>query len=470
MNKYHTSNKIFIFSILFLILINPCMGQDYIENSNFTTDLSNWSLYTSGTASTKAYDRPTSGGWDGSPYIRVRVLCSGDTGQIGTATAYQSVDVTGYSKLEFKGKSTLTLNDPNNEGGYNRVYVGSDYIEFPANTGWTSYEIDLTVSGVQDVEIVAYAWDNTGSYYGTSITYVDNIILTGYDPNKTIDGYVTKSSNGDPLESASICLNNSGGSAASNESGYYTISDIPPGIYSISVTRSGFADYIDVITISDNIEKNISMSYSIPTIESLSILDAGDNSLLLGWKESIGADGVYIYVDSQEQIFTTVLTPYTNVKMYDLTNLEPGTAYNIWCKPFKDTLEGSMYYVSGATAGDGGGSGGGGGGGAVEVLPPYEDIQPEIPEYPEAYDITNITSSDLITLAATNPEVIFAAISNISIKSPSPGKPGDNLLYFYSLVISICSTLLSSKKEGWEVVTIISIAVVVISLIKLGWI
>lgn len=81
---------------------------------------------------------------------------------------------------------------------------------------------------------------------------------------------------------------------------------------------------------------------------------------------------------------------------------------------------------------------GGGGGGLISTEPIAIISKP-----PKTYDLTNITIK-----------------SNIE----------EDLFYFYALVIGICCTIVSSKKEGWEVVTIISIAVIVISLIKLGWI
>ena len=81
---------------------------------------------------------------------------------------------------------------------------------------------------------------------------------------------------------------------------------------------------------------------------------------------------------------------------------------------------------------------GGGGGGLISGEPKII-----ISEHPKTYDLTNITIK-----------------SNIE----------EDLFYFYALVIGICCTIVSSKKEGWEVITIISIAVIIISLIKLGWI
>ena len=81
---------------------------------------------------------------------------------------------------------------------------------------------------------------------------------------------------------------------------------------------------------------------------------------------------------------------------------------------------------------------GGGGGGLISGEPKII-----ISEHPKTYDLTNITIK-----------------SNIK----------EDLFYFYALVIGICCTIVSSKKEGWEGITIISIAVIVISLIKVGWV
>lgn len=332
---------------------------------------------------------------------------------------------------------------------------------YSTTSGWNREYIDTSAYN----GYYGFLKFRTYSYNPGNDFYIDDVSTTMSEPG-TLSGWIDNNLGYD-VSSATVTLNNSGGETTTNDTGFYSISDIVEDTYLITVTSPSYNDYTDTVVLSGDTTKNITLTYKTPELTSLSILDAGDNSLLLGWRESLGADGVYVYVDSQTNLVATVETPYTNIKMYDLTNLEPGTSYNIWCKPYKDTMLGSMYYVSGTTTG---GGGSGGGGEAVDVLPPYVDLEPETPEYPEAYDITNITSSDLFTLAATNPEVIYKALSNITIKSPIPDKPGDNLFYFYLLIISICSTLFSSKKEGWEVVTIISFVVVVISLIKLGWI
>lgn len=446
-----------ILYLTLILLFFPCIVSAQVVNGFFDTSIDGWSPYTE------------SGGfieWDDefgigeTGFALIASSASGGQGEV-TSTFSQYVDVTGYSSIGFYAKTQITYGS--SQGGDIYCELGSEFVDIGFTVQeWDYIELDVVGTGVQELKYTVYRYSPAG--YGGAWMRLDNVEMTE-SPTYTLSGYVTSDAN--PVNLVDIVLSKSAGNTTTNEIGYYSIPNISADTYTISATRVGYTDYTDSVTISDNTEKNITMTYATPTLLSLSVLDAGDNSLLLGWKESIGADGVYVYVDSQTNLVATVETPYTNIKMYDLTNLEPGTSYNIWCKPYKDDMQGSMYYVSGTTTG---GGGGGGGGGAVEVLPPYEDIQPEIPEYPETYDMTNITSSDLITLAATNPEVIYEALSNITIKSPLSDKPGDNLLYFYLLILSICGTLVSSKKEGWDVVTIISFVVVVISLIKLGWI
>ena len=453
--------KSFLYLGLLIIIIFMCgPASAQVINGDFNTNVSGWSSSTSGEGGANLY-------WllygdDGRGILKVGHSTDGD--HSGYSNAWQHIDVTGYQYLNFSVNTLANSNDPD-YGGHIKATLGSQtcWINNTGNT-WQSKSINIAGNGVKTIEFEVYRY-MTGIYKGTFWLRLDNVELIPY-PKYIVSGYV-KNNAGTGLNGAIVTLDSLSGNATTNESGYYEITQVLASAYTITTTKPGYQDYSDSITVSGDTTKNITLSYEVPTLTSLSILDSGDNSLLLGWKENLGVDGVYVYVDSQINLVATVETPYTNIKMYDLTNLEPGTSYNMWCKPYKDSLDGSMYYVSGTTTG---GGGGGGGGGAVEVLPPYEDIQPEIPEYPDTYDMTNITSSDLITLAATNPEVIYEALSNITIKSPLPDKPGDNLLYFYLLIISVCSTLFSSKKEGWEVVTIISVVVVIISLIKLGWI
>ena len=438
--------KIYLFFIFVLVLQVPIVAG--VTNPGFETgDFTGWG-HTTNTAIGADYAYQSDYG--------CRIFTPGTTSHVSQAIILGDTLSFDLKILEFESPGEFVVQ------WQGSTPVGSFNIKEYSNTcSWTREYIDTSEWEGYYGTLLFVAWSPSP---GVNV-WIDEVSTTEQEP-ATLSGWIDNNLGYD-VSSAIVTLNNSGGETTTNDTGYYSIPDIPENTYLITVTSPSYNDYTDTIALSGYTTKNITLTYKTPELTSLSVLDAGDNSLLLGWKESLGADGVYVYVDSQTNLVATVETPYTNIKMYDLTNLEPGTSYNIWCKPYKDTMQGSMYYVSGTTTG---GGGGGGGGGAVEVLPPYEDIQPEMPEYPEAYDITNITSSDLITLAATNPEVIYEALSNITIKSPLPDKPGDNLLYFYLLILSICSTLYSSKKEGWEAITIISIAVVIIALIKLGWI
>lgn len=445
-----------------LLLIYPA-SADQIYNPYFETNSSGWDM--SGTGDYSVLSTGWSSSFSSEYGVAVFKIGVDDPSESAHGYWSQDIDISGWSNLTFRSYSLYDIDSGNCDADM-FITIGTVSYELPEGS-FNTHIIDLDgQSGTQTIEFHASVSNTASSPYSPlSQTWIDEIYLTDEIPTSTLSGYITRS--GTPLELATITLNNSGGDTISNESGYYSISDIEPGSYLVTTARTGYNSDESIVDLTSNQIHNVSLTYETPTLETLTILDSGDNSLLLGWKESLGADGVYVYVDSQSNLVATVETPYTNVKMHDLTNLEPGTSYNIWCKPYKDTIQGSMYYVSGTTTGGGGGSGGGG---AVKVRPPYEDIKQEIPGYPDTYDMTNITSSDLITLASTNPEIIYAAISNISIKSPIVDKPGDNLQYFYLLIIGICCTLFSSKKEGWEVVTIISFVAVVISLIKLGWI
>ena len=386
-----------------------------------------------------------------------RLLTPGTTSHVGqslTLTDTLSYDIK-IVEFDAPGEFVVQWQGSVPSGSFN-------IIEYSSTCDWKREYIDTSEWNGYHGNLIFVAWNPSP---GVEV-WIDEVSTSEYPPG-TLSGWIDNNL-GYGVSSATVSLNNSGGETTTNDTGYYSISDITADTYLITVTSPSYNDYNDTVVLSGDTTKNITLTYKTPELTSLSILDSGDNSLLLGWQESLGADGVYVYVDSQTNLVATVETPYTNIQMYDLTNLEPGTSYNIWCEPYKNTMRGSMYYVSGTTSGGSGGSGGGGG--AVEVLPPIGDVIPGVPEYPDTYDMTNITSSDLITLVSTNPEAISEAISNITIRSPLVDDPEDNLLYFYLLIIGVCCALYSSKKEGWEVITIISAVVAIISLIKLGWI
>ena len=98
------------------------------------------------------------------------------------------------------------------------------------------------------------------SGYGTGTDALPFLLIEAPPPTSTLSGYVTDDVYGNPINSASISLSDSGGSTTSNVSGFYSISDITADTYSITASATLYENYFDVVSISTDITKNISMT------------------------------------------------------------------------------------------------------------------------------------------------------------------------------------------------------------------
>ena len=103
------------------------------------------------------------------------------------------------------------------------------------------------------------AWSEC-SGYNTGPGALPFLLIEAPPPTSTLSGYVTDDVYGNPINSASISLNNSGGSTTSNVSGFYSISDITADTYSITASAALYENYFDIVSISSDTTKNISMT------------------------------------------------------------------------------------------------------------------------------------------------------------------------------------------------------------------
>lgn len=275
----------------------------------------------------------------------------------------------------------------------------------------------------------------------------------------TLSGYVTNNFN-NSVSSATITLNNSGGSTTSNDTGYYEITGIPSSTYSITATSPTHQDYSDTVSITADTEKNISMTRLTPALPNVGIIDSSESTLRIGWKENAVVDSVRIYQGTNTNLIATEDTSYVSLASYTVENLDADTGYNFWLEPWDGSVSGSKYYVSGTTDGDGGGGGGGGG----DPTPTATGTPgPTAPPY------TNYTDEDWLNLTRYEQEYILFEHDtlNVTIGTYTP-KPVNVSFWFIVLIAGILSTIYGLFTKGGELMFSGGLVTFVIAMIKLG--
>lgn len=78
----------------------------------------------------------------------------------------------------------------------------------------------------------------------------------------SVNGYVTDTESGETLISANVALQGTSKGTYSNNSGYFTLTDIPPGTYTLQATYVGFRTYKKEIELEpgENLRLNIALA------------------------------------------------------------------------------------------------------------------------------------------------------------------------------------------------------------------
>jgi len=100
------------------------------------------------------------------------------------------------------------------------------------------------------------------------LTFTINLV---YAQNGNISGFVFDDSNGESLSGANIYLENVLLGGVTNTSGYYVISDIPPGDYILICSYIGFKDFRDEISLGEDqsIRLNIQLEHALLETETV---------------------------------------------------------------------------------------------------------------------------------------------------------------------------------------------------------
>lgn len=275
------------------------------------------------------------------------------------------------------------------------------------------------------------------SEYSGNDFYIDGLSTTEPEPG-TLSGYVYDNY-GYPIGPAYISLNNSGGSTESNDTGYYEITGLSSGTYSIMVTSGNNEDYSDTVIMAGNIEKNITLTRLSPVL-TYTDSDTTVTDVFLFWKRNNVVDNVRIYKDTETRLLTTVGNGAYLSGLYSDKNLDCNKGYVYWLQPMDGSVAGPKYRIDAETDPCiDGGSGG-------TVPDPTPDLTPVVTPGPTVPPEINMTQEEWLNLTLVEKQDVLA---NITLMAPvdrlfSPlleFKWEDVLVWGIHLFLILCAVL-----------------------------
>lgn len=93
----------------------------------------------------------------------------------------------------------------------------------------------------------------------------------------SISGFVFDDSNGESLSGANLYFEDLSMGAVSNISGYYVISDIPPGDYILVCSYIGFKDFKDEISLGDEQSIRLNIQLEPALLETETVVVTADS-------------------------------------------------------------------------------------------------------------------------------------------------------------------------------------------------
>ena len=277
------------------------------------------------------------------------------------------------------------------------------YILSNSSTGsYFHVEVDVTDTIYRNQYQDFYFGIGVGGASGSTLkVYVDNIMLTDERVPYNLFGYVTNNL-GNSVSSATITLNNSGGSTTSNDTGYYEFTGLYFGTYTITATSPTHQDYSDTVSITADTEKNITMTRLSPVL-TWTDAETTKNDVYLKWRRNAVVDNVRIYKDTETRLLTTVSFGSTLAGLYSDRNLDCDKGYVYWLQPMDNDIAGPKYRIDAKT--DPCDGGGGGGGDPTPTPSPTATPGPTPPPW------TNITQEEWLNLTLDQKQEILANMS-----------------------------------------------------------
>ncbi len=146
--------------------------------------------------------------------------------------------------------ATVVLND---KEGHTYTGTTNNYGAYTINNVLTGeYTTKVTANGYAEVDGTLTVIDNT-TYNAQLIKLV------------TVSGTVTNKYSGNPISGVKVTIESNGKTytATTNSSGFYSISDVEMGQYSIIATASKYGDYTNTINVTSDTTHNIQLTYNL---------------------------------------------------------------------------------------------------------------------------------------------------------------------------------------------------------------
>ena len=187
------------------------------------------------------------------------------------------------------------------------------------------------------------------SYNSTGFEVWLDDVSTSEAPYGDLTGYV-HDNYGYPIGPAYLSIDLSGFTTESDDFGYYELNDIPNGNYVLTVTSGNNYDYTANISVTNDLEHNVTVTRKSPEIISgPSIIESSVTSLRIGWTENSVTDSVKIYKGTSTNLIYTMDTSYTYINSYTATGLDCGSINTFWIQPMDDAVAGPKYVISDVT-------------------------------------------------------------------------------------------------------------------------
>ena len=409
------SKIIFLLILSFIIIIQTVYAVNIITNGDFET------------GTTSSWNKYVIAGGSGTMVVDSNYSRSGSYGMRIWTTNGQWTCATHSSAMwsQFNEFSMWYKMNNFSYPGDATILMGDTY-----HTEWSSTEQKSTWTKL------TLPTNNRVAYLRICISGGGELILDdvygGDVSNFTLNGYI-KNNYGNSVYGALVELNGSAGSDSTNESGYYEISDISSGTYTISATSPTHQDYTESgISITSNTVKNITMTKLTPVLSNVRIIDKTDTYIWLGWNENTVVDSVNVFKDTDSHLFTTVNTAGSNVGSYKDQNLACDKGYVYWLQPVDGSVTGAKTRIDGETdpCNDGGGDGG--------TPTPTPTPGPTPPPW------INITDDEWLSLTLDEK---YEILGNLTLNLPMVIKPWLNISFedlwdwLLLLLIIICLTV-----------------------------
>ncbi|MFB6271815.1 MAG: carboxypeptidase-like regulatory domain-containing protein, partial [Salinibacter sp.] len=104
----------------------------------------------------------------------------------------------------------------------------------------------------------------------------------------SLSGYVRDAKTGETLLQANVIIQGTSRGAATNNSGYYTIGDLPPGTYTVVFSYLGYQPHVDTVSLAAGETKRLDVALQPKSLQTEEVVVTGQQTEAT--EQRIGAD------------------------------------------------------------------------------------------------------------------------------------------------------------------------------------